>query len=563
MKPNIAGLLGSASLSIIFLATPSPADAAGITSVTPGTVEMVMTAAQRKSAGIGFWPDSTMGAFRFGGTNYVFGANGYSQNTEALTSVDLNDLQRNFQRINTTSNIPKGGTNDFDRNYAGGGTVYYDSATGILIHLYHGEHWLTSSYFPFYGAMGIAYSRNLGQTWDKLGEVISPQTARTSTCQVDPGAGTLVPRPDGYFYAYYVDRATGCSTFEMAVARAKISDVIAAAQAGKPLTSGAGNLFKKYYNGSFSQPGVSDLANSAAGGGAYTPLFISQGNAAFPSVAWDSTFNQFVMAYAIAWSGIYVRYSSDGINWSTPTQVASGGTAPAGGNAMFYPTVFNTGGGDPQTLGSQFYVYFVNPFGDWNTSNLKRVKVTLGGSSVPIPTVTFTASPTSITSGGSSTLTWSSTNTTSCTASGGWNGAKATSGSQSTGALTTTTTYTLTCTGAAGSASASATVTVGATTFFTITSPTNGATVFGTVPITGNSGSQWVNVAAYDTSNGGVKVAPDVTPSGGTYTLTLNTTTMTSGSHVLAVKAFSVPAGQPGGTSQTINLTLNVSSNMP
>ena len=194
MKPNIAGLLGSASLSIIFLATPSPADAAGITSVTPGTVEMVMTAAQRKSAGIGFWPDSTMGAFRFGGTNYVFGANGYSQNTEALTSVDLNDLQRNFQRINTTSNIPKGGTNDFDRNYAGGGTVYYDSATGILIHLYHGEHWLTSSYFPFYGAMGIAYSRNLGQTWDKLGEVISPQTARTSTCQVDPGAGTLVPR---------------------------------------------------------------------------------------------------------------------------------------------------------------------------------------------------------------------------------------------------------------------------------------------------------------------------------------------------------------------------------
>ena len=57
---------------------------------------------------------------------------------------------------------------------------------------------------------------------------------------------------------------------------------------------------------------------SAAGGGAYTPLFISQGNAAFPSVAWDSTFNQFVMAYAtFMWSGIYVRYSSDGINWST------------------------------------------------------------------------------------------------------------------------------------------------------------------------------------------------------------------------------------------------------
>jgi hypothetical protein len=73
------------------------------------------------------------------------------------------------------------------------------------------------------------------------------------------------------------------------------------------------------------------------------------------------------------------------------------------------------------------------------------------------PTVSLTASPDSIAAGESSTLSWSSSNVTSCTASGGWSGSKSTSGSQSV-APTVTTTYTLTCSGAGGSATASATV---------------------------------------------------------------------------------------------------------
>jgi hypothetical protein len=78
----------------------------------------------------------------------------------------------------------------------------------------------------------------------------------------------------------------------------------------------------------------------------------------------------------------------------------------------------------------------------------------------PAPTVSLTASPLSITSGSSSTLTWSSTNATSCAASGGWSGSKSTAGSASTGVLTATTNYGLSCTGAGGSGSASTTVTV-------------------------------------------------------------------------------------------------------
>jgi hypothetical protein len=75
-----------------------------------------------------------------------------------------------------------------------------------------------------------------------------------------------------------------------------------------------------------------------------------------------------------------------------------------------------------------------------------------------VPTVKLSASPDSLSSGGSSTLTWSATGATSCAASGGWSGTLATSGSKSTGELTAARTYTVTCKGAGGSTSETKTI---------------------------------------------------------------------------------------------------------
>ena len=85
-----------------------------------------------------------------------------------------------------------------------------------------------------------------------------------------------------------------------------------------------------------------------------------------------------------------------------------------------------------------------------------------GGESSPpaIPTVTLTASAADVRTNGSVTLTWSSSNATSCSASGGmnWSGAVSTSGSQSL-TVGTTAAYSLSCSGAGGASSASVTVT--------------------------------------------------------------------------------------------------------
>jgi hypothetical protein len=90
------------------------------------------------------------------------------------------------------------------------------------------------------------------------------------------------------------------------------------------------------------------------------------------------------------------------------------------------------------------------------------------GTSVPggvTPSVNLMASPTFVSSGGSSSLTWTSTDVTSCTASGGWSGTKPASNTTgfSTGALNALTTYTLNCTGPDGPASTTMTVRVEST----------------------------------------------------------------------------------------------------
>jgi hypothetical protein len=81
----------------------------------------------------------------------------------------------------------------------------------------------------------------------------------------------------------------------------------------------------------------------------------------------------------------------------------------------------------------------------------------------PQPAVNVTVTPTTITFGQSTTLAWSGSEVTACTASGAWSGAVVTSGSTSgpppaTGVYT----YTLNCTGPLGSATGSATLTVNA-----------------------------------------------------------------------------------------------------
>lgn len=122
-------------------------------------------------------------------------------------------------------------------------------------------------------------------------------------------------------------------------------------------------------------------------------------------------------------------------NPDTPTSSTSNGSAPttstASGNSG---TATSTGSSStPKTSGST------------------------GGTTASASIASFSASPSSVSYNSASTLSWSSSNASSCSVSPSL-GSVATSGSKSTGNLTSSTTYTLTC----GTATKTASVSVGA-----------------------------------------------------------------------------------------------------
>jgi uncharacterized protein (TIGR03118 family) len=93
------------------------------------------------------------------------------------------------------------------------------------------------------------------------------------------------------------------------------------------------------------------------------------------------------------------------------------------------------------------------------------------GPATPVPTLALSVAPSNIVLGQSATLTWSSSNASSCVASGAWSGNQAVSGtSVQTPTAVGPLTFTLTCSGAStGSAAKSANLTVSAPTAFTVT----------------------------------------------------------------------------------------------
>jgi hypothetical protein len=170
------------------------------------------------------------------------------------------------------------------------------------------------------------------------------------------------------------------------------------------------------------------------------------------------------------------------------------------------------------------------------------------GSTTSTPAVTLIADPTSITAGQSATLSWSSTNATSCA---GTNfSALGTSGSV-TIIPSSTTSYSITCTGAGGSATKSTTITV-ASAFDTIppttaiTTPLAGAIVSGTTTVSA-SASDNIGVAKVELWKDGVLFATDTTSP---YDFAWDTTKNTSATHLLQSRAYD-REGNIGSSAQT------------
>ncbi len=217
---------------------------------------------------------------------------------------------------------------------------------------------------------------------------------------------------------------------------------------------------------------------------------------------------------------------------ANPTTVEDGSTSTLTWAASNSTTCTASGGwsGSEPTSGShatvdlsattQFTLTCEGPGGSASQS----VTVTVAP---PGPRVAITANPTTVATGGTSELHWSSSNATACSASGGWTGSRATSGSQQTATLAASTTYTLVCTGAGGSASASVAVTVTGTASLSWVAPTKNTNGTPVTPLAGYR-------IYYGTSANALTQSINVS---GAATLTQEVTGLTSGTWYFAIAA--------------------------
>jgi hypothetical protein len=287
-----------------------------------GPAEVIYTKSQRSSKRLPHWPDGNLGAVAgANGTYEFYGANGRSP---VKTTGPLTDPARSRQSVKIKG-VPK---RTF--NYVSGGPVFQDPATGARLMIYHAEkHGRTRK--DFYSVLGMAVSTDPnGLVFNDLGIIVEPnlQTGRT---EVNGGSFAVF---DSHLHVYYRDWFPGGGTAELAVARAPLSELLNNA------LSGFGTQFTKYYDGSWSQPGIGGLASG---------LEVGNPSNGWHAVSYNDHLDQLLMVTS-AYSDLYLATSDDGINWSPRQPIVTDATE------QFYPTLIGTGP-DPTHTGESFFLY--------------------------------------------------------------------------------------------------------------------------------------------------------------------------------------------------------------
>ena len=372
----------------------------------------VLTVAQRTALGFKDGPpDGTLGVLLNNGTYSFYGAALSGSTCPGTPGVQGTyrlggSLTAITATYGCTALIQPGGDPNkytFDTNYAGGGPVLsVTSAAGQagVLHVYHGEFHggVCGTGTCTYASLGMAFSEDGGATFQKMGEIVQPYATRSTQInagkETQVGGGTLVladangdhianvtaASPSSvYLYVFYYDAdpsaASPCDVGQcLGVARAQLSAVLTAAFAGN--TAAFPTLFTKFYNSGWTQPGTSGDPNAAANSGHYTPVIAATG--AFPSVVYDSTTQQYVIAYAAAnHTSIMMQHGSSLFSWSGPVAT---GVVTDGTNALLYPTLVGEGG-DPTTSSGEPWLFYLDAttWPDWPAATIvnRRVQLSL------------------------------------------------------------------------------------------------------------------------------------------------------------------------------------------
>jgi len=156
---------------------------------------------------------------------------------------------------------------------------------------------------------------------------------------------------NGYIYVYYVDWNTSYPD-AIYVARAPVS------------SDGAPGSWEKYYNGSFSQPGLGGLSTAVQGRPTENDIFSGA-----PAVSYNTYLQKYLMVFdsAVGW---HYATSADLVNWTLDNQIFTFPynltTLTTGDTWYDYPTLISPEQNDDRTTSCAGFMYHTR--GVWNTT---------------------------------------------------------------------------------------------------------------------------------------------------------------------------------------------------
>ena len=322
-------------------------------SVRVGPDEIVMSKLEREKKRLPHWPDGSFGFQRSSGQDGYdfFAANG---GKIAVTSGTLEQPAARVRR--NTLGIEKM-RQRYD--YAAGGPVYRDPATGRLLLFYHAERWPNGDAKRFYATIGIARSSNRGKSFRDVGEIVRPNLPFGQSGGAVPiGGGALIAIGD-YLYLYFRDFQSNGERRELAVARARIGDVLRAA-----FEEDRAAPWTKYWSSEWTEPGL---------GGRSTSLERGNPVCAWQSVAYSAPLAGYVMACVESRRGgqtsLALLTSADGLSWSSRR------TLESDPGEAYYPTLVPIESGASPKEARLWLYYTFSPtggFGRWRDAVLRR-----------------------------------------------------------------------------------------------------------------------------------------------------------------------------------------------
>jgi hypothetical protein len=232
----------------------------------------------------------------------------------------------------------------FDENYAGAGSVLQDPTLppGNFIIIYEAENHCAGGQNKggdFYATVGFARSSDYGRTWpppvdSEYGDATRYPVLKQTADEPQgphPNMGDALPsafvdtndKGEAYLYVTYTHDANGSEPgpngWRIRVARAKLGRVYEASDAGddSPAVGPPAQLqFYKWYNGSFSEPGIHGFDSPVL------PETGSTGNQVMGEITYNDDLRLYVMVFVGEGAWFYSTATSlDRQDWTIPQMI--------------------------------------------------------------------------------------------------------------------------------------------------------------------------------------------------------------------------------------------------